>query len=53
MVVTIDLKCYSKLQYDISKYHEKSPADPLNKFIHVPSYNILTLLFQYMRTRSS
>ena len=30
MVVTIDLKCYSKLQYDISKYHEKSPADPLD-----------------------
>ena len=30
MVVTIDLKCYSKLQYDISKYHEKTPADPLN-----------------------
>ena len=29
MVVTIDLKCYSKLQYDISKYHEKTPADPL------------------------
>ena len=26
MVVTIDLKCYSKLQYDISKYHEKSPV---------------------------
>ena len=30
MVVTIDLKCYSKLQYGVSKYREKTPAaDPL------------------------
>ena len=30
MVVTIDSKFYSKLQLGISKYQEKTPADPLN-----------------------
>ena len=30
MVVTIDSKFYSKLQLGISKYPEKTPADPLN-----------------------
>ena len=29
MVVTIDSKFYSKLQLGISKYQEKTPADPL------------------------
>ena len=29
MVVTIDSKLYSKLQLGISKYQEKTPADPL------------------------
>ena len=28
MVVTIDSKFYSKLQLGISKYQEKTPADP-------------------------
>ena len=31
MVVTIDSKFYSKLQLGISKYQEKTPADPLNE----------------------
>ena len=39
MVVTIDSKFYSKLQLGISKYQEKTPADPLkdprNKHIGV------------------
>ena len=31
MVVTIDSKFYSKLQLGISKYQEKTPADPLKE----------------------
>ena len=34
MVVTIDSKFYSKLQLGISKYQEKTPADPL-KFAYI------------------
>ena len=37
MVVTIDSKFYSKLQLGISKYQEKTPADPLK----VMSYEIM------------
>ena len=41
MVVTIDSKFYSKLQLGISKYQEKTPADPLKrqtKSEKVPQY---------------
>ena len=41
MVVTIDSKFYSKLQLGISKYQEKTPADPLNvlkKWPHETSF---------------
>jgi len=33
MVVTIDSKFYSKLQLGISKYKEKTPADPLKNYL--------------------
>ena len=38
MVVTIDSKFYSKLQLGISKYQEKTPADPLNIQRHLITY---------------
>ena len=38
MVVTIDSKFYSKLQLGISKYQEKTPADPL-KLIKIKKSN--------------
>ena len=37
MVATINLKFYSKLQFGISKYQEKTPAHPLN------TYNTMTI----------
>ena len=43
MVVTIDSKFYSKLQLGVSKYQEKTPADPLKKHITYLTYLLTDL----------
>ena len=43
MVVTIDSKFYSKLQLGISKYQEKTPADPLKNHIPIIKMEFIVL----------
>ena len=49
MVVTIDSKFYSKLQLGISKYQEKTPADPLNNTVFSDQLPALVYVAVYFR----